>query len=126
MERSVLNTGFIERPDLHEDQGDSRPILQDIANTTETQEVEIPHFIARLQEGQVFQSFEDFKEALNEYTDHIKVPYITKHSFTVDRYNKSRSEDNQLPAHLRYKRAEFQCKHYGTHTIEGTGCRDTT
>ena len=81
----------------------------------------------RLAKGEVFDSFEEFKDLLDLYIGRIHVPYTIGYSKSAVDYNENRKKlSSKIPTKWVYKCIEYRCIHYGNNPgSKGAGVRDT-
>ena len=114
-----------------EDQREELPLF--VTAETERAHVSPPltlnTLLMRLKKGEVFNSFDEFKNILDKYAAIVKLPYNIGSSHRLETYNAKVSSKSRLPVELTYRRVEFCCVHYGENKNNGSrgqGLRETS
>ena len=103
--------------------------MNDSVVESESADVSTPltSLIMRLKTGEVFNSFDEFKDILDKYVDIVGVPFSIGKSETAESYNKRVSSKSQIPVAFKYRKISFCCIHYGTYSgSKGRGLRETS
>ena len=77
-----------------------------------------------LRKNQEFESWAEFQQFLNKYSEERHVQFITRGSRTVHAANKQIVEgQRRYDAKLKYSYIRLVCKHYGNMRTRGMGIR---